>query len=147
MCLYTESFITHALVLIHYYYFGFTVLFQIFLGPVCIPGNALNFTMSTNFTASGETACLACLFDGISPQSGTVWLVNGENIKTSSPFLQVNSNGALFIRQQRIIFSGVIQLSCRGLRITFIITVTLMCKSCIQFYTCSLELLIPRSSA
>ena len=83
---------------------AFTVLFQIFLGPVCIPGNALNFTMSTNFTASGETACLACLFDGISPQSGTIWLVNGVSIKTSSPFLQVNSNGALIIRQPRNIF-------------------------------------------
>ena len=89
-----------------------------------------------------ETACLACLFDGISPQSGTVWLVNGVSIEIENPFLQVNSNGTLIIRRPQYIFSGEIQLSCRGQNITFIITVTLMSKSCSLLYACSQELLI-----
>ena len=67
--------------------------------PVCAAENVFNFTQSGSATTSADTVCLACLFNGVSPLPGTMWSINGLLIDFIGPFLEVNANGTLIIRQ------------------------------------------------
>ena len=91
-------------------------------GPVCAPQNVLNFTMSSTTTLLVDTACLACLFDGVSSQPGTTWSVNGLVIDGSQDFAQVNDNGTVIIRRPAG-FIGQVSFLCERMGITFNITI------------------------
>ena len=81
-------------------------------GPVCTAENVLNFTRSGSVTTSADTACLACLFNGVSPQPGTMWSVNGQLVDSMEQFAQVNANGTLVIRRPPG-FTGEVMFSCQ----------------------------------
>ena len=69
-----------------------------------------------------DTACLACLFNGMSPEAGTIWLFNGQVLDNTDPFGQVNPNGTIIIRRPPG-FNGVIMFTCQRSGAQFVITV------------------------
>ena len=99
----------------------FSICTLYFAGQECAPQSVFNFVQSSTLTVSGDTACLACLFNGVSPQSGTVWFVNGQIIDSLVTFGQVNTNGTLLIRRPPG-FNGEIVFSCEREGQQFFIT-------------------------
>ena len=95
-----------------------------FVGQECAPQNVFNFFQSANTLVAGnqDTACLACLFNGMSPEAGTIWFVNGQLLSTDDMFAQVNSNGTLIIRRPPG-FNGEIVFSCERNGVQFVITI------------------------
>ena len=81
--------------------------------PVCANENILNFTQSGSVTTSADTACLVCLFNGVSPLPGTMWFVNGQLVDSMEQFAQVNANGTLVIRRPPG-FTGEVVFSCQS---------------------------------
>ena len=102
------------IIIINYYYIVSPV-------PVCAAENVFNFTQSGSVTTSADTACLACLFNGVSPLPGTMWSVNGQLIDSIEQFAQVNANGTLVIRQPPG-FTGEVVFSCQSFLGTYNIT-------------------------
>ena len=89
---------------------------------MCTAENVLNFTQSGSVTISADTACLACLFNGVSSQPGTMWSVNGQLVDSMEQFAQVNPNGTLVIRRPPG-FTGEVVFSCQSALGTYNITV------------------------
>ena len=69
-----------------------------------------------------DTACLACLFNGMSPETGTIWLSNGQLIDSTDLLSQVNPNGTIIIRWPPG-FNGVVVFTCQRNGAQFVITV------------------------
>ena len=59
------------------------------------------------------TTCLACLFNGVSPQPGTVWFVNRQLFVGNQVFGQVNNDGTLTIRPPPG-FNGQVVFTCQS---------------------------------
>ena len=77
--------------------------------PFCALENVFNFTASSTLVTNQSAACLACLFNGVEPEPGTVWLLNGQN--TASQFGQVNDNGTYLIMRPPG-FTGQVIVTC-----------------------------------
>ena len=97
----------------------------------CSAMNIMNFTQSVVQVpvTAGDTICLACLFDGMSPQPGTTWQINNADIANNDPFAQVNVNGTLLIRIP-VTISGSVPVSCqRSGNITVSFSINLFSES------------------
>ena len=80
-------------------------------GSLCSQESVFNFTSSNSLGTSRPAVCLACLFNGEGPQSGTMWFIGTLDL-TNTSFSQVNNNGTLIITRPPG-FTGQVIVTCQ----------------------------------